>query len=42
MKATAKSTGTPPLSGAAVFARMLVAAMAKRPDLKIVEKEKAA
>lgn len=43
MKVKATSTGTPPLSGAEAFARLLAASMAKRPELKIVEKkEKAA
>lgn len=39
MKVTAKSSGTPPLSGADAFARLLAAAMAKRPELKVVEKK---
>lgn len=39
MTVTAKSTGTPPLSGADAFARLLVAVMAKLPDLKAVEKK---
>ena len=37
-KVTARSTNTPPLSGAEAFARLLVAAMAKKPELKVVEK----
>jgi hypothetical protein len=43
MKIKATSSGTPPVSGAAAFARLLAAAVAKRPELKIVvKKEKAA
>lgn len=41
-KVKARSTGTPPANAAAAFAGLLAAAMAKKPDLKIVEKEKAA
>lgn len=42
-KVKARSTGTPPANAAAAFAGLLAAAMAKRPDLKIVaKKEKAA
>lgn len=37
MKVKATSTGTPPLSGAEGFARLLVAAMEKKPVLKVVE-----
>lgn len=36
-KVTARSTNTPPLSGAEAFARLLAAVMAKKPDLKVVE-----
>ena len=39
-KVTARSTNTPPLSGAEAFARLLVAAMAKKPELKVVEAKK--
>lgn len=39
MKVTAKSNGTPPLAGDEAFARLLVKVMAKKPDLKIVEKK---
>ena len=38
-KVKATSTGTPPLSGAAAFARLLAAVVEKRPELKIVEKK---
>lgn len=38
-KVTARSTNTPPLSGAEAFARLLVAVMAKRPELKVVAKK---
>lgn len=37
MKVKATSTGTPPLSGAEAFARLLVAAMEKKPVLRVVE-----
>ena len=37
MKVKATSTNTPPLSGAEAFARLLAAAMAKRPELKLVD-----
>lgn len=37
-KVTARSTNTPPLSGAEAFARLLVAAMAKKPELKVIAK----
>lgn len=37
MKVKASSTGTPPLSGAEAFARLLVAAMDKKPVLRVVE-----
>lgn len=37
MKVKASSTGTPPLSGAEAFARLLVAAIEKKPVLKVVE-----
>ena len=33
---TVTTIGTPPLSGAAAFARMLIAAEEKRPDLRVV------
>ena len=33
---TATTSGTPPLSSADAFARMLAAAQEKRPDLRIV------
>ena len=39
MKVTAKSTGTPPLQAAESFARLLAAAMAKKPELKVVVKK---
>lgn len=42
MKVAIKSIGTPPLTGAEAFARLLAAVAAKRPKLKVVEKEKAA
>lgn len=37
MKIKATSTGTPPLSGAEAFARLLVAAMENKPVLRVVE-----
>lgn len=37
MKVKATSTGTPPLSGAEPFARLLAAAMEKKPVLRVVE-----
>lgn len=39
MKVKARSTNTPPLYGAEAFARLLAAVMAKKPELKIVEKK---
>ena len=39
MKVTAKSTGTPPIQAAASFARLLAAAMTKKPELRVVEKK---
>lgn len=36
MKVKAKSTGTPPLPGADAFARLLAAAVGKKPELKLV------
>ena len=42
MKVKARSEGIPPLSGAEAFARLLMAAMAKRPELKVVEKKEKA
>ena len=38
MKVKATSTGTPPLSGAEAFARLLVAMVEKKPVLRVVEK----
>lgn len=38
MKVTARSTNTPPLSGAEAFGRLLAAVMAKKPELRVVEK----
>lgn len=37
-KVKARSTGTPPASAAAAFAGLLAAAMARKPELKLVEK----
>lgn len=37
MKVKATSAGTPPLSGAEAFARLLAAAMEKKPVLRVVE-----
>lgn len=37
MKVKATSTGTPPLSGAEAFARLLAAAIEKKPVLRVVE-----
>ena len=37
MKVKATSTGTPPLSGAEAFARLLAAAMEKKPVLRVLE-----
>lgn len=36
MKVKASSTGSPPLSGAEAFARLLVATMEKKPALQVV------
>lgn len=38
-KVKATSTGTPALAGAAAFASLLAASMAKKPELKLVEPE---
>ena len=40
MKVTAKSTGTPSPALAGAFVRLLVAAVEKRPELKLVKVEK--
>ena len=40
MKVKATSAGTPPLSGAEAFARLLAAAMEKKPVLRVVTMEK--
>lgn len=37
---TVHKSGKPPLPGAEAFARLLAAAVAKRPELKVVEDEK--
>jgi hypothetical protein len=45
VKITSKSSGTPPPASAAAFARLLLAAVERKPELKIVpkgEKAKAA
>ena len=39
MKVTAKSAGTPSPALAGAFVRLLVAVVAKRPELKLVEKK---
>lgn len=41
MKVKATSAGTPPLSGAEAFARLLVAVVEKKPVLRVVEKTQA-
>lgn len=40
MKVKATSSGTPPLSGAEAFARLLVAATEKKPVLRVVDGDK--
>ena len=39
MKVKTRSEGTPPIQAAEAFARLLVAAMVKRPELKVVAKK---
>ena len=38
-KVKATSSGTAPLAGAEAFARLLAAVVAKRPELKLIEKK---